>query len=104
LLSGRGLCVGLITRPEESYRVWCFWVWSWVFDNEEDLAHWGLLSHGKKKIRKSYSHKINRIYGPIKPKFAKLWSLVKYVGKVFITVLFKIVTTSNFLHPSLGWA
>jgi hypothetical protein len=23
LLSGRGLCVGLITRPEESYRVWC---------------------------------------------------------------------------------
>jgi len=28
LLSGRGLCVGLITRPEESYRVWCVWVWS----------------------------------------------------------------------------
>jgi hypothetical protein len=23
LLSGRGLCEGLITRPEESYRVWC---------------------------------------------------------------------------------
>ena len=23
LSSGRGLCVGLITRPEESYRVWC---------------------------------------------------------------------------------
>ena len=23
LLSGRGLCVGLITRPEESYRLWC---------------------------------------------------------------------------------
>ena len=22
-LSGRGLCVGLITPPEESYRVWC---------------------------------------------------------------------------------
>jgi len=22
LLSGRGLCVGLIIRPEESYRVW----------------------------------------------------------------------------------
>jgi len=26
--SGRSLCVGLITRPEESYRVWCVWVWS----------------------------------------------------------------------------
>jgi hypothetical protein len=23
VLSGRGLCVGLIARPEESYRVWC---------------------------------------------------------------------------------
>jgi hypothetical protein len=23
MLSGRGLCIGLITRPEESYRVWC---------------------------------------------------------------------------------
>jgi hypothetical protein len=23
VLSGIGLCVGLITRPEESYRVWC---------------------------------------------------------------------------------
>jgi len=22
-LSGRGLCEGLITRPEESYRLWC---------------------------------------------------------------------------------
>jgi hypothetical protein len=23
VLSGRGLCDGLIPRPEESYRVWC---------------------------------------------------------------------------------
>jgi hypothetical protein len=23
VLSGRDLCVGLIIRPEESYRVWC---------------------------------------------------------------------------------
>jgi hypothetical protein len=23
VLSGRGLCDGLVTRPEESYRVWC---------------------------------------------------------------------------------
>jgi hypothetical protein len=29
VLSGRGLCVGLITRPEKSYRGWCVWVWSW---------------------------------------------------------------------------
>ena len=44
VLSSRGLCARLITRPEESYRVWCVWVWSWSFDNEEALAHkrpWG---------------------------------------------------------------
>ena len=27
VLSGRGLCVGLIIRPEESYRMWCVCVW-----------------------------------------------------------------------------
>ena len=41
VLSGKGLCVGLITRPEESYRVWCAWVWSWSLDNEAVLAHRG---------------------------------------------------------------
>jgi len=30
VLSGRDLGVGLITRPEESYRLMCVqWVWSW---------------------------------------------------------------------------
>jgi hypothetical protein len=37
LLSGRGLCDGLITCTEESYRVWCVWVWSW------NLEKWGGL-------------------------------------------------------------
>jgi len=23
VMSGSGLCIGLITRPEESYRLWC---------------------------------------------------------------------------------
>jgi hypothetical protein len=49
VLSGRGLCDGLITRPEETYRVSCVWVWSWNLDNDEALAHWGLLSHWQRK-------------------------------------------------------
>jgi hypothetical protein len=49
VLSGRGLCDGPITRPEESYRMWCVWVWSWSLDNEEALAHWGLLGRRKGK-------------------------------------------------------
>jgi hypothetical protein len=35
VMLGRGLCDDLITRPEESHRVWCVWVWSWSLDNEE---------------------------------------------------------------------
>jgi len=27
VLSGRGLCDGPIARPEESYRLWCCWMW-----------------------------------------------------------------------------
>jgi hypothetical protein len=27
VLSGRRLCAWPITRPEESYRMWCVWVW-----------------------------------------------------------------------------
>ena len=49
VMSGRGLCDGLITRLEESYRLWCVWVWSWILDNEVAVAHWGLSRHGKKK-------------------------------------------------------
>jgi hypothetical protein len=33
VLSGRGLCIGMITPPKESYRVWCVWVLSWSLDN-----------------------------------------------------------------------
>jgi len=43
-LSDRGLSDEQIIRPEESYRVWCVWVWSWRLDKEEALAHWGLLA------------------------------------------------------------
>jgi hypothetical protein len=41
VLSGRGLCVWLITRPEESYRIWSVWMWSWSLDMGEALAPGG---------------------------------------------------------------
>ena len=49
VLSGRGLCVGMITRPEESYRVWCFWVWSWNLYNEKPWPTGGCCAMGKRK-------------------------------------------------------
>ena len=36
MLSSRGLCDGLVTRPKESYRLLCVWVWSGSLDNEEE--------------------------------------------------------------------
>jgi len=47
VLSSRGL--RLITRPEDSYRMWWVWVWSWSLDNGA-LTFQGLLRHGGKKI------------------------------------------------------
>jgi hypothetical protein len=38
VLSGRGLCDGLITRPGESYRLWRVVVWSRNLENEEAKA------------------------------------------------------------------
>jgi len=37
VLSGRGLCDKLITCPEESYRVWCVWVWSRNLGKDKEL-------------------------------------------------------------------
>ena len=45
VLSGRGLCDGLITRPEESYRMWSVVVC--VVENlvnEQALVHWGAVA------------------------------------------------------------
>jgi hypothetical protein len=50
VLSGGGLRVGMTTRPEESYRMWCAWVSSWSLDTEEVLTHYGLLRHNKNRM------------------------------------------------------
>jgi hypothetical protein len=54
----RGLCDGPIARPEESYRVWCVWVWSWSLDDEDFLTHYGLLCHKKNYTVYEYAGKI----------------------------------------------
>jgi len=47
--TGTGPCVRLITRPEESYRLRCVWLWSWSVDNENVLTHQRPLRHKKKE-------------------------------------------------------
>ena len=49
VLSDRGLCGGLIARPEESYRLWCVVVcYLDPLVNEAALAHWGAVTPKKK--------------------------------------------------------
>ena len=49
VLSGRGLCDGLVTRPEESYRLWCVVVCDLenLIKNEEVMVRVGLQHHKK---------------------------------------------------------
>ena len=62
VLSGRGVCVGLITRPEESYRVSCVWGSSWSLDTENALAHYSMLRCVKKYVGKMQSYCQGRWY------------------------------------------
>ena len=51
VLSGRGLCDELITRPEESYRLWCVVVCDLEnLKNEEAMTRTGSQRHSKKKV------------------------------------------------------
>ena len=52
VLSGRGLCDELITRPEDSYRLWCVVVCDLEknLKNEEAMTRVGSQGHRKKKI------------------------------------------------------
>ena len=43
VFSGSGLCDGLITRPEESYRLWRVVVCDQETSNEEAKAHYGAV-------------------------------------------------------------
>ena len=50
VLSGRGLCDEPITRPEESYRLWCVVVCDLEnLKNEEAMTRVGSQRHQKKK-------------------------------------------------------
>ena len=51
VLLGRGLCDELITRPEESYRLWCIIVCDLEnFKNDEATTRIGSQRHREKKI------------------------------------------------------
>ena len=61
VLSGRGLCDELITRPEESYRLWCVVVCDLEnLKNEEAMTRVGSQRHKKNPVETSRYY-INKI-------------------------------------------
>jgi hypothetical protein len=50
VLSGLGLCDGLITRPEESYRLWSVVVCDRETSNEEAKACYGAVENATKWV------------------------------------------------------
>jgi len=50
VLSGRGLCDGLITRPEDSYRLWRVVVCDQETSNEEAKAFYGAVGNTTKRV------------------------------------------------------
>jgi len=58
--SGRGLCDELITRPEESYRLWCVVVYDLEnHKNEEAMTRVGSQRHSKKRKKTIF---INHVF------------------------------------------
>ena len=82
VLSGRGFGDKLITRPEESYRLWYVWVWSRNLKNEEAMTHCGSQCHRKKKN-----------YLPT-TKFPRVWaamtSIFSLIYQAFLLFLLRI--------------
>jgi len=68
VLSGRGLCGELITRPEESYRPWCVVVCDLEnLMDEEAIALSGLQRHEKKKVcLKTFRNNFEKVLSLIK--------------------------------------
>ena len=56
VLSGRGFCDELITRPEESYRLWCVVVCDLKnLKNEEAMTRVESQDHRKQKLRINFA-------------------------------------------------
>jgi len=85
VLSGRGLCDGLITRPEESYRLWCVVVCdletSWM---RRAWPTGGLSLHGGGGLINKNATKVSIVTVTDKV-FSSWWNIAKHISKWQIT-------------------
>jgi len=78
VLSGRGLCDELITRPEESYRL-CYVV---VFDLETSRMRrlWPALGRSEKKNTIHWEECGQKLFNPLKPELNPICYLLALLG------------------------
>ena len=92
VLWGRGLCDGLITRPAESYRLWCVVVCdletSWM------SRPWSSLDH--RAIGKEYIYIYIYIKGP--PKEKCIHTLTKENSMLYVSTNFNHTSQSQMKH------
>jgi hypothetical protein len=67
VLSGRGLCAGLITRAEECCRVWYIWVWSWRVSMRRSWPTRTVAAGGIKMVK--YRHCLTWLVEHISPPY-----------------------------------
>jgi len=63
VLSGRGLCDALITRPEESYRLWCFVVCD--LETSRMRRPWPALDRSATEKNIGLKFKTNQTFRPL---------------------------------------
>ena len=98
------LCDGLITRPEESYRLWFAWVWWWSHETEENLVHWGQLRHGKRRPKSmllSYYFQNNEIVRSFLYFSIIITTIIIII--LYIMELGHLLTRSGLTYPEISW-
>jgi len=96
VFSGRGLCVGLIFRPEESYRVSCVRMRSWKLENAKAVAHSGLSRQGGgggSRVNWGYRKKP---HGPFDWRHSRVHSLCLVMWTILLEPLLLITIHETF--------
>jgi hypothetical protein len=94
VLSGRGLCNGLITRPEESYRLWHVVVCDQETSNEEAEIRYRAVKNTTKRVvmPRKQTNKLFHLY---------INDFTKIINETLALIIFADDTNILFAHSNL---
>jgi len=101
VLLGRGLCDGLITRPEESYRLWCVFVCD--LETSRRRRPWPALGrNGKKNVLKAVDWKLSPFLKFELTKAQSSWFQTFALLWMFCSLSWVIPQSLNFICRRFG--